>query len=284
MPNSPGRDELLLPPRSDRLFRLFRWYAGRYVARHFRAVRVARDGGMPELPRQPVVVVLNHPSWWDPLVGLIASGLMPAWRRHYAPIEAIGLDQYRFLGRIGFFGFDARGVAGPRRFLRTSLAVMARPESALWITAQGRFVDPRERPVAVRAGIGYLAHRLDDASILPMAVEYPFWDDRCPEVLVRFGRPLVVEKGRGRSGREWSALVERGLEETVDRLAADALARDPARFSTLIQGTSGVGGIYDMSRRVRAWLGGRAFRPEHATRQAEDAEAARNLPREASKS
>lgn len=283
MPKSPGHDEPL-PPRSDRLFRLFRWYAGRYVARHFHAVRVAHDGGMPELTRRPVVVVLNHPSWWDPLVGLIASSLMPGWRRHYAPIEAIGLDQYRFLGRIGFFGFDARGVAGPRRFLRTSLSVMSRPESALWITAQGRFVDPRERPVVVRPGIGYLAHRLEDALILPMAVEYPFWDDRCPEVLVRFGRSVAVENGRGRSAREWSALVERELEETVDRLATDALARDPSRFSTVMQGTAGVGGIYDMTRRFRAWLRGRTFRPEHSTRPAEDVEGTRNLTREASTS
>lgn len=283
MPDSSVRDDLL-PPCSDRLFRLFRWYAWRYVARHFHAVRVARDGGMPDLPRRPVVVVLNHPSWWDPLIGLVASALMPGWRRHYAPIEAIGLDQYRFLGRIGFFGFDTRGIAGPRRFLRTSLAVMARPESALWITAQGRFVDPRERPVAIRPGIGYLAHRLEDATILPMAVEYPFWDDRCPEVLVRFGRPLVVASGRVRSSREWSALVERELEQTIDRLAADALARDCSRFATLIQGTAGVGGIYDVARRLRAWLGGRAFRPEHAARPAGDAEGTRNLPREASPS
>ncbi|MHB1561088.1 MAG: glycerol acyltransferase, partial [Isosphaeraceae bacterium] len=119
---------------------------------------------------------------------------------------------------------------------------------------------------------------------LPMAVEYPFWDDRCPEVLVRFGRPLAVESGRVRPAREWSSLVERELEETVDRLAAEALARDASRFSIVIQGTAGVGGVYDMGRRFRAWLGGRAFRPEHAARPADDVDGTRTPPREASPS
>jgi 1-acyl-sn-glycerol-3-phosphate acyltransferase len=255
-----------VPDRSPRLFRLFRWYAKRYVARHFHALRVSRGGPLPELPRRPVLVVLNHPSWWDPLVGVILTEAMPAWRAHYAPIEAVGLAQYRFLSRLGFFGFDAGSAAGARRFLRTSRALMARPDSMLWITAEGTFVDPRRRPTALRPGIGHLAHRLADATILPIAVEYPFWDDRCPEVLVRFGRAIEVKSGRERSAREWTASIEKVLQETMDRLAEESLRRDPDLFATYLAGTAGVGGVYDMGRRIQAWFRGTTFRAEHASR------------------
>jgi 1-acyl-sn-glycerol-3-phosphate acyltransferase len=236
------------------------------VARHFHAVRVSRAGPIPDLPRRPVIVVLNHPSWWDPMIGVILTGTMPAWREHFAPIDAVGLDQYRFLARLGFFGIAAGTAAGARRFLQTSLSILARPESALWITAEGEFVDVRERPTRLRPGIGHLAHRVREATIVPTVIEYPFWNDRCPEVLVRFGRPIEVGSDVERPAAEWTALVERGLQDCLDALAEESQRRDPALFTTLVHGTAGVGGVYDIGRRVRAWLGGSTFRAEHVAR------------------
>lgn len=264
MPDSSSTD--LIPRRSPRLLGLFRRYARRYVARHFHAVRISRTGPLPDLPDRPVIVVANHPSWWDPMIPLILSGAVPPHREHYAPIEAVGLAQYPFLARLGFFGFEADTRAGAARFLRTSVAILSRPRAVLWITAQGRFVDPRERPTTLRPGVGHLAHRLSDALILPLAIEYPFWNDRCPEILIRFGAVMEVCDGRSHSPAEWTAAIERALECELDALADEAMRRDPAAFTTLLEGTAGVGGVYDSWRRIRAWLGGRTFRPEHAAR------------------
>lgn len=236
------------------------------MSRHFHAVRVSKAGPVPDLPRRPLVVVLTHPSWWDPMIGLVLSESMPAWRVHYAPIEAHGLAQYRFLERVGFFGIEAGTPRGGLTFLRTSLAILARPESALWITAQGEFVDTRERPVSLKAGIGRLAHRLADSWIVPLAIEYPFWNDRSPEALVRFGPAIAVESGRSRSPIEWTDIIERALEGAQDGLAEEARRRDPDAFETLVEGTAGVGGVYDMWRRLRALLVGARFRSEHDAR------------------
>jgi hypothetical protein len=159
------------------------------------------------VPDRPVVVVLNHPSWWDPLVGLVVTGFLLPTRVHHAPIEAAGLAHYPFLARVGFFGFDSSTVAGAALFLRKSLAILSRPESVLWITGQGEFVDARRRPTVLRPGVGHLARRLNDAVVLPMAVEYPFWDDRCPEILIRFGTPSPSSRAaaaRPASGRQLS--------------------------------------------------------------------------------
>ena len=193
------------------------------MRRHFHAVRISVTGPVPELSRRPVVIVLNHASWWDPLIGLILTERMPAWRVHFAPIEGQGLAQYRFLERLGFFGIDTGTTRGGLTFLRTSLAILKAPESMLWITAQGEFVDVRARPIALKEGIGHLAHRLTDAVIVPLALEYPFWNDRCPEALVRFGPPIVVEAGRDRPAAEWTAAVEEALLETQDYLGNEAL-------------------------------------------------------------
>jgi 1-acyl-sn-glycerol-3-phosphate acyltransferase len=215
------------------------------------------------------MVVVNHPSWWDPLLGLILTERMPGWRIHYAPIELLGLAQYRFLERLGFFGIESGTARGGLMFVRRSLAILSVPESMLWITAQGVFVDPRERPVALKDGVGHLAHRLTDALVVPMAIEYPFWNDRFPEALARFGPPIEVVNGRERTPAEWTSLIERALEQVQNELADEACRRDPAQFETIFVGTAGVGRVYDTWRRVRSAFEGSRFRAEHAT-QAED--------------
>ncbi len=261
-----------LSRRSPRVFRLFRWYARHYLARGFHAIRISRTGPIPELPNRPVVVVLNHASWWDPLVAIALTNEFPEHRLHYAPIEAIGLAQYPFFERLGFFGIETSTRAGAARFLRTGLALLEQPEVMLWVTGQGAFVDPRDRPIRLRPGIGHLAHRLSDSLIWTLAIEYPFWNDRCPEALLRFGRPIAIEDGSIIRPREWTSAIECSLEETQDALAAEARRRDPSAFSVLIGGTAGVGGVYDYWRRMRAWLDGQTFRSEHAIQAAESTE------------
>jgi len=253
---------LELPRRWTWLVRLFTRYVRRYLGRHFHAVRLAREGRPVDPGSGPLVVVMNHPAWWDPLVGAVLAGLFPG-RAAFAPIDAAELGKYHFFGRLGFFGVEQGTPAGALAFLRRGLAVCSRSGAMLWVTAQGRFTDPRERPVRLRPGLGRLLCRLDGGVVLPLAVEYPFWEERTPEALARFGSPLTIGEGKGRTAEEWTACVERGLEATQNALAADAVKRDAAAFEVLIGGSAGVGGVYDLWRRLKAFFRGEPFRADH---------------------
>jgi 1-acyl-sn-glycerol-3-phosphate acyltransferase len=247
------------PPRvSTRWLSWARRYARGYLAKHFHALRLSRAGRVPEVGPGPLIVALNHPSWWDPVLGLILSedfsGRVPI-----APIEAAALEHYPILGRIGLFGVEP-GVRGAREFLRVGAAVLADPGSALWVTAQGRFADPRERPVRILPGVGHLASRTPGAVVVPLALEYVFWGERTPEALAHFGRPIRLEYA---SAAEWTGHIEVGLESAQDTLARAAIARDPAAFEVVVAGRAGVGGVYDLWRRARAAIGGLRFRAEH---------------------
>jgi 1-acyl-sn-glycerol-3-phosphate acyltransferase len=243
----------------------FRWYAGRYLRKHFHAVRVSAAGLPPQLPASPAVVVLNHPSWWDPLMGCVLSLRYPD-REPFIPMDAAGLAKYPFLGKLGFFGVETGSLRGAARFLRTAEAILARPKAMLWVTAQGKFTDPRVRPTGLQSGVGHLAHRIGEGVILPLALEYPFWSERTPEALARFGEPIDVSRNRDWSARDWTEFIGRELGATQDALAEEASSRDPSKFVTLIDGRVGVGGVYDLWRRARAWLTGRRFDPRHGER------------------
>jgi hypothetical protein len=132
-----------------------------------------------------------------------------------------------------------------------------------WITAQGEFTDPRVRPFAMRPGVGHAVAAMDRGLVVPFAVEYPFWGERCPEALVAFGQPLRIGEAPGRSPEEWTAVLERHLEAAQDRLAAAAVARAPTAFTTLIGGRVGVGLVYDAVRRIGAWIRGERFDASH---------------------
>lgn len=184
-------------------------------------------------------------------------------RGHYAPMDAAALDRYRFFARLGFFGIEPGTPRGAMRFLRVAEALESRSRATLWITAQGRFADPRERPVALAAGVGHVAQRIRAGSIIPLAAEYPFWDERTPEALVAFGEAIPIAEAAERTPEEWTRRIEAALAATQDVLAAAAIRRDAAAFDTVLAGTSGVGGVYDRWRSFRARLRGERFRPEH---------------------
>jgi 1-acyl-sn-glycerol-3-phosphate acyltransferase len=251
-----------VPHRWHWLIRGFRRYALRYVRRHFHAVRLSKSGGSFPATDEPLLVVLNHPSWWDPMIGIVMSCQMPG-RDHFAAIDAAALEKYRFFTKLGFVGVGAKSLRGAAQFLRDGAAILSQPRRAFWVTAQGRFADVRERPLGLQSGVGHLAARLQSGIVLPVALEYAFWTERTPEALARVGEPLRISDHPGLSGKQWAALIEEALTRNLDALSAEAIRRDPAAFTVLLSGKTGVGGVYDRWRRLKAWLRGRKFDPAH---------------------
>jgi 1-acyl-sn-glycerol-3-phosphate acyltransferase len=257
--DDPGK----APEISPLLLSMFEKYAGRHLAQGLHCVRLSQ-GQRPDpmaIRGKPLIVYFNHPSWWDPLVCLrLAEQFFPD-RKNYAPMDASALSKYRFFERLGFFGVELGSARGARRFLTVSQQVLAQPDSALWIAAEGQLTDPRVRPVRLRSGIGHLAVRVRQAVLLPLALEYPFWEERTPEALARFGEEIPAGEA-GLNATDWTTVLETRLQTALDALAADSLARDPARFDVLLGGTAGAGGIYDTWRRIKARLRGKRFQAE----------------------
>jgi 1-acyl-sn-glycerol-3-phosphate acyltransferase len=254
-----------LPQRSARWVRFFGAVMTRQVRANFHALRIAR-AGWPQLPPGAAVVAYcNHPSWWDAAVLPVLATELFGHRNSFGPIDAQALRKYPFMARIGFFPVEQHSWAGSAHFLRTGRALLARPDTLMWITPEGGFTDARRRPIVLRPGLAALLARSPGAVALPVALEYPFWSERTPEALVRFGAPLTAAAWQGRTQAEITATLERALQDTLDALALDAIARDEARFTTLIEGRSGIGGVYDLWRRLKAWSRGERFDAAHGS-------------------
>ena len=251
----------ILGRRSPALFRLFAVYLRWYMGGKFHAMRISRTGLPRAVPGRPLIVYSNHPSWWDPAVYILLCDMLFPDRAGYGPMDASALGKYGVLERMGVFGVEQHDPRGAATFLRTCLAVLETPSAMLWITAEGAFTDNRVRPLTLRPGLAHLARRVPGATILPLAIEYGFWNESRPEALVRFGEPLLSD--RQGSVAEWTSRLEGGLAETMDALSAESVTRNPALFTPLVRGGAGVGGVYDRWRWLRAIAAGRRFDPSH---------------------
>lgn len=250
-----------LPLIAKRRLAWFLRYVQWYLGRNFHAVHLLRLCDLESLQACPLLVCSNHPSWWDPLVcGYISQRFFPD-REHYAPIDSSAVQKYKFFLRLGFFPVQS-GTAGAGAFLRIGRAVLNNRNAALWVTPQARFTDPRVRPVEFAPGVGHLPRHAKQFAMLPVALEYAFWNERFAEAFACIGEPVFID-GECRSPSAWSGIFADALLRTQEFLSARVIERNQAAFEPLIEGRAGVGGVYDWWRAAKSRLHGKRFEAEH---------------------
>ena len=212
-----------------------------------------------------MIVFGNHPSWWDPALYMVLADRLFRGRPGFGPMDEEALARYGFFRRLGIFGIARGRAAGARRFLEVGRAVLAsrgaRGRAMIWVTAEGDFTDPRQRPVRLMPGIAHLARAAPDALLLPLAIEYVFWNESRPELLLRFGAPIEADPDLRPAA--WNRLLQDALTLEMDRLAEASMRRDKRQFQPLMRGSAGSSWMYDLYRGVRARFGGRRFTPAH---------------------
>ena len=251
-----------MPQISPMTLRFFRRVVRRYFRQHFRAVQAQYAARLRNLTG-PIIIYGNHSSWWDPMLVILLGELLLPERQHFAPMDQRALDQYPILKKLGIFPVEMATSRGAVRFLATSETIL-KEGGVLWLTPQGRFADPREFPLAFKPGLSALALRLPEVPLVPLAIEYTFWDERLPETLLHFGAPhhVSAEVSTANATRELEDAMANGLLA----LQAAAITRDASQFETLITGNRGTGGAYSVVRRLEALLHGRRPTLDHTER------------------
>jgi hypothetical protein len=125
--------------------------------------------------------------------------------------------------------------------------------SALFLTPQGRFADVRA-PLIFAPGLEHLALRHPQAKFLPLAIEYCYWEERKPEILIAFGQARSASVEEPLAGR---------LAQLQVKLATAAVRRQPNDWQVLQRTRTGVNLPYDLWWKLRARGRGEDFRLEH---------------------
>jgi len=274
---APMHGELRVPSRqATGLFRLYlRWR----MRKHFHSLRVANAGRIPP-QAQPLILFTNRASWWDSRTSmLLAQALLPE-REHYAPMDSDELAHNSILRTMGFFGVENSTARGAVQLLNAGGQILRRRGSVLWVAPESQAQDVRKRPILFRPGLGALMGRSGRLTCVPIAVEYVYWENRLPEILVNVGEPLQIANGEMEEARTWTNLLSYAMAATLDELAMLATERDPDAFETILSGPHGSGphgsgprgsgpdgngGISRLWKRITNTITGRAYDKDQPT-------------------
>ncbi|MGI9470127.1 MAG: lysophospholipid acyltransferase family protein [Rubripirellula sp.] len=236
-----------------------------FLKRHFHAIAVDKESRdkLDIQEDEPLLVYGNHPSWWDPLIAHFLNQSLFPTRQFYAPIDAEALEQYQVFGKLGFYGVRLNTTSGAGAFLKQSMGILNAGQTAIWITPEGRFSDVRDHSAPLMPGLAHLCTRMKRGKVLPLALEYVFWEERLPVCLVKLGPCFDIAKHEMLHKSEWRDQLTESLRSTQSGLADLATARSSEPFEDLIRGKKGAGFFYDSFRRVKSTLGRSRFRANH---------------------
>lgn len=210
-----------------------------------------------------LIVYANHIGWWDPIVAMLMRKKYMPDRVFYAPIDAKALEAYAVFRQLGFYGLKLDTFAGASEFLKTSRALLADPKSSVWITPEGDFCDCRDQDRPFMPGLAHLAATTSNTIFVPLAIEYPFWQEPKPMIATRFGEPLSFAPGVSKA--HCGTKIFESMRETQRQLAQSVMRRNFSEFEFVVAPKSQRLGLYDNLRAWKAWFQGRSFDPSHAS-------------------
>lgn len=211
-------------------------------------VRVCDAGDDPRATGLPLLVIANHPTWWDGYIALLLSRHFGA--RRYLMMDAAQLRRYRFFAWLGCFGVErsdardvARSLAYAADLLRTHGPVW------VWLFPQAEITPASARPLVLHGGAAHILRRATadgrTIGVLPVAWEYVFRGEQHPEVIVRIGEVRRFDTAEARDVACVTSCLSDVLTALMDDVARDVARDDFAAYRTIFRGRGGVNDTFD---------------------------------------
>lgn len=193
--------------RSGPAVKFFQWFARRKIAGALDGVYVRGLGTLRRsLAAGPVIVALNHASWWDILLIIWLDGLVGADAR--AVMDARNLRKLPYFGLIGAVPLDRQDKDQGWHDLAAIAGLLDRPNRLVFIYPQGRHRPTGIRPLGLKSGVRFLAAQAQ-VPVVPVAVQYGFRETEKITATLDIGPPLAPPTEGADDG--WLVELEQAL-------------------------------------------------------------------------
>ncbi len=220
----------MTPADKSALFgRFFGWHIrGRLRATFGRITVSGLERARAAVAEGPVLCVVNHTSWWDPLVILhLTTDVLEV--DGYAMMNARNLARVPFFRRVGAFGVDLESPGDGAHGIRYAAKLLRQPRRVVWIFPQGEERSPFE-PVAtrMRPGAAAIARVTGDrARVMAVGLRYVFAGEERPHLAIAFGpAERAADDGVTETARQAEA-----IDELLRRLDAESNGSDRSEAS-----------------------------------------------------
>ncbi len=187
----------------------------------------------------PTILFAPHCNWWD---GIVLYNTTHRIFHKEIRLMVEELNRFPLLRRGGAYSVNKKSPQSAMKALQYSVDVVGDIRNMLCIFPQGIIRPPHYRPIEFQTGLAYIAEnavkRYGKVNLIPMAIDYAFFRDNRPEVIVEFGKRIEMVKGNELdklSRKELTHYLERALEETCDNQFKEMSQGDITKYNILFK-------------------------------------------------
>lgn len=187
----------------------------------------------------PTILFAPHCNWWD---GIVLYNTTHRIFHKEIRLMVEELNRFPLLRRGGAYSVNKKSPQSAMKALQYSVDVVGDLRNMLCIFPQGIIRPPHFRPIEFQTGLAYIAEnavkKYGKVNLIPMAVDYAFFRDNRPEVIVEFGKRIELRKGNEldkMTRRELTHYLEQALTKTCDNQFKEMSQGDVSKYNILFK-------------------------------------------------
>lgn len=184
----------------------------------------------------PTILFAPHCNWWD---GIVFYNTTHRIFHKEIRLMVEELNRFPLLRRGGAYSVNKKSPQSAMKALQYSVDLLGDLRNILCIFPQGIIRPPHFRPIKFQTGLAYIAQnavkKYGRVNLIPMAVDYTFFRDNRPEVVVEFGKRIELSKENIMDRKELTHYLEHALEEVCDNQAKNISNGEVSKYKILFK-------------------------------------------------
>lgn len=166
----------------------------------------------------PTILFAPHCNWWD---GIVLYNIAHRICHKEIRLMVEELNRFPLLRRGGAYSVCKKSAQSSMQALKYSVDVIGNLNNLLFIFPQGIIRPPHFRPIEFQTGLAYIAQnavkKYGKVNLIPIGIDYTFFRDNRPEVMVKFGQRIVLDNANV-NRKEYTDFLAHSLETVCDEL------------------------------------------------------------------
>lgn len=184
----------------------------------------------------PTILFAPHCNWWD---GIVLYNTTHRIFHKEIRLMVEELNRFPLLRRGGAYSVNKKSPQSAMQALKYSVDVVGDLRNILCIFPQGIIRPPHYRPIEFQTGLAYIAQnavkKYGRVNLIPMAIDYTFFRDNRPEVIVEFGQRIELSKDKPLNRKDLTHYLEHALEQVCDNQAKSISSGEISEYNILFK-------------------------------------------------
>ncbi|MFD1017967.1 lysophospholipid acyltransferase family protein [Thalassobacillus hwangdonensis] len=219
----------MIPANKSRLIEWgFKRFNRFFLNHHFQSIHLLQESR--NIYPQKTLYLVNHSSWWDPLVIYYLNDKLIK-SDGYGMMHENGIERFPFFKKIGAFSINPDK---PKDMIHSiNYAVERLNGGTVWIFPQGKERHNDIRPLGFQSGVAHIIRKQPDIRIVPLSITYTIGHTRKPDIHLLLGNEIPIGGTLLEDKRQLTSYLEERCIAQLDYLKERTISENMEDFIKL---------------------------------------------------